>query len=227
MPGTGHFPPPSRPDQRYDAVVARGERLRRRDRTRRALATTGVAVVAVLAVSVGVLASRSGTTDADPVARSTTTTAPPTDELVVTALVEDGAVSVDVDDGSVPTGDASLACVHVRVMPEGVAQAPVAAGSACWYPADGDAVTTTSMWLTNGTDVSCSATEVHPDDMAPVPATSGPLQHSFRFTLPAGMASGSYVAEAVGVTGVGDGCPTSNPDDTDESAIAEVDVVVP
>ncbi len=62
MPSTEHFPPPSRPEQRYDAVVARGERLRRRDRTRRALATTGVAAVAVLAIGIGVLAARGGGT---------------------------------------------------------------------------------------------------------------------------------------------------------------------
>ncbi len=237
MPSTEHFPPPSRPEQRYDAVVARGERLRRRDRTRRALATTGVAAVAVLAIGIGVLAARGGgTTDADPVAPDTTTTttttttptvAQVTDGLVTTALVEDGALSVDIDDGSVPSSDATLACVHVRVQPEGAGQLPVAVGSACWSSIDGDAATESSLVPANGVEVGCAVAVLRPEDAAPIPAATGPLHRSFRFTLPADLASGTYVAEITGVTGIGDGCPPSLPGEQEDSANAKVTIDVP
>lgn len=230
MPNTGSFPPPSRPEQRYDAVVARGERLRRRERNRRVLATSGVAAVAVLAIGIGVLATRGGASDVDPVASTTTTTtsttAPVSEVLVVTASVEDDTIAVDVDDSSVPTGDLTLACVHVRLQPEGPAQMAVATGSACWYPTDGDGVIDAPLLPSNGVDVGCSVSVAHPDDAAPPPTGTGPLNRSFRFTLPADLPTGSYIAEVTGVTGIGDGCPPSNVGELEESTNAKVSIEI-
>ena len=250
MPSTGHFPPPTRPDARYEAVVARGRRLQRRDRLQRALITVSAAVVVVV-LGAGVIGATRGTdTDQSPVADPTTTavdspttTAPPTG-LEVTALAADGAIEVDVDDPAVPATVDTKACVYVRLQAEGAAQAAAAETTACWNPADGDATTVVVLPRTAGAEVGCAAsveapaTMERPDDETVVPegspettalpdqVSTGPLHHSFRFTLPSDLPAGDYVAEVTGVTGVGDGCPTSTPGDDEATAVASVGITV-
>lgn len=58
------------------------------------------------------------------------------------------------------------------------------------------------------------------------PGSPAALQHSFRFRLPTGLPAGSYVAEATGTVGTGDGCATSTPGDGDEAANASTELTV-
>lgn len=255
MPSTGHYPPPTRPEARYDAVVARGRRLQRRDRMTRALVTTGAAAIVVLVLGVGVIgATRGGDDDQGPVADPTSTTEGPTTTtaaptgLEVTALAVDGAIEVDVDDPAVPSGAGTKACVYVRLQPEGDAQVATAETTACWIPADGDAVTEVALPRTVGAEIGCAAsvepvTAERPDGAAESPdgttpgsagtspdtttsVPTGEVHHSFRFSLPADLPAGSYVAEITGVTGVGDGCPTATPGDDEAAAVASVGITV-
>ncbi len=251
MPSTGHYPPPTRPEARYDAVVARGRRLQRRDRMTRALVTVGAAAIVVLVLGAGVIgATRGSDTDQDPVADPTTTavdapttTTTPTG-LQVTALEVDGAIDVDVDDPAVPSTADTKACVYVRLQPEGDAQVATAETTACWSPTDGDAVTEVPLPRTVGAEIGCAASVEpataertdgdgeNPDGTSPAStapaagAPTGEVHHSFRFSLPADLPAGSYVAEVTGVTGIGDGCPTATPGDDEATATATVGVTV-
>ncbi|UDY34046.1 hypothetical protein [Dermatobacter hominis] len=230
MPSTGHFPPPSRPDERFQAVVDRGARLQRRDRMTKGLVTGGIAAVVVLVVLAGVFALSGGTSDDDsPVASSTTeaTTTLPQDELTVAATDVGGAVEVDVDDPVVGIASTTKACAHVRLQGEGPAMVAKAEGSACWNPAEGDALTEASLQIIEA-EIGCSASVERPEPGATVPTTvPGAVHHTFRFTLPQGLEPGTYVAEVTGVLGVGDGCPTSTPGDDEEVAPGTTTVEVP
>ena len=80
----------------------------------------------------------------------------------------------------------------------------------------------------DGTDPGSATTAPQTSSTDPtVSAAPTALQHSFRFRLPTGLPAGSYVAEATGVVGTGDGCPTSTPGDDEEVATATAAVTVP
>ncbi|HPU38798.1 MAG TPA: hypothetical protein PLS63_04435 [Microthrixaceae bacterium] len=259
-----HYPPTSNPEARYDAVVARGRSLERSARRRRTLVSTGVAALVVVVVGAAVFgALNTGDTSQGPAGPATTgapTTQPgpttATTPLRVSATTVDGAVTVQLDRSAAPVPAGTRVCVHVRMQPAGRAQVATAESTACWNPADGDAVTEVELTRTLGAAVGCAAstgdasvgTDGAPvtlergDGTDPGSATTAPqtsstdptvsaaptaLQHSFRFRLPTGLPAGSYVAEATGVVGTGDGCPTSTPGDDEEVATATAAVTVP
>ena len=217
MPRTAtHFPPPSQPEARFDAVVARGEQLRRRDRTARRLVTGG-AVAAVLGavLIVGVLGSGRGA-DQSPATRAddpgvskiprTTVTAP--DRLTVRPVAVDGAIEARVDDPHFAVTDTSKLCARIRIQPEGPAQTATAQGSTCWSPTDGDAATATPAQLMNGVELGCGglqAVPVDPSTTTVAPSTTT-VSHRFRFDLPAGLPPARYVAEVTAVSSTDQAC---------------------
>ncbi|HNJ68501.1 MAG TPA: hypothetical protein PKX97_04520 [Microthrixaceae bacterium] len=221
-----HFPPPSRPDARFDAIVDRGRSIRRRDRMRRALVTAGTVALVLLVIGVGVIGATRGERRVDPVTPPTTA---PSTEMEVTATAEHDAVVVDVDDPRAAAGDRTGACVLVRIQPEEPARVATSEAYACWNPTLGSAATVVAMSPATA-EVGCATTlERDPaDDGSPtteasgngpsgnVPGTAAPpsgptgeLHHTFRFTLPTGLPAGTYVAEVQGSTGPGEPCPTA------------------
>ena len=221
-----HFPPPSRPDARFDAIVDRGRSIRRKDRMRRALVTAGTVALVLLVIGVGVIGATRGDRRVDPVAPTTTEAST---EMEVAATVEDDAVVVDVDDPRAAAGDSTGACVLVRIQPDGRAHVAISEAYACWNPTLGSAATVVAMSPATA-EVGCATTlERDPaDDGSPtteasgtdpsgnVPGTAAPpsgptgeLHHTFRFTLPTGLTAGTYVAEVQGATGPGEPCPTA------------------
>lgn len=216
-----HFPPPSRPEDRFDAVLDRGRLIRRRDRMRKALVTVGTAVVVLLVIGIGVIgATRGGDRTVDPVGPSTsdpTATSVPSTEMRISVQVDDGAVEVDVDDPRAAAGDATDACVLVRLQPDAHSEIATAEAYVCWNPAAGDAPTVAPLVRVQA-EVGCAtAIERDPAEEASGPTTSSTsppmttdeLHHSFRFPLPSGLDAGTYVAEVVGATGPGEPCPTA------------------
>ena len=233
MPSTGHFPPSSRPDERYRAVLARGAQLQRRDRMRKGLVTGGAALAVVLLVVAGVLALGGGAAEdgqdtANSDDRPTTTAL--SDELTVTATSAADVLDVDVDDPVVDIADATTVCVHVRLQGEGPAEVAEAEGSSCWSPSEGDALTEAPLPLVTA-EIGCSAATVErPDPDAPTTTTTtvpGAVHHSFRFTLPEGLEPGTHVAEVAAVVGTGDGCPTATPGDDEDVAVTKATVEAP
>lgn len=220
------FPQPSDPDARYDAIVARGEQIRRRDRRTQRLVTGGavaavvLAVLAVVALSAGRGDDRSPATRAD---RSTSTTSTVPDRLTATSHTDGRVVDVVVDDPHFPVGSTSQLCVRVRVQPEGPATVATAAQETCWGAADGAADTTAEIPLVSA-EVGCGATSSRSDD--PTTTTAAPatevVRHRFRLTLPAELPAGRYVAEITAVSSATDGCETSAPDDHDVTATSKV-----
>ncbi len=124
-----HFPPPSRPDARFDAIVDRGRSIRRKDRMRRALVTAGTVALVLLVIGVGVIGATRGERRVDPVTPPTTA---PSTEMEVTATAEHDAVVVDVDDPRAAAGDRTGACVLVRIQPEEPARVAISEAYACW-----------------------------------------------------------------------------------------------
>ena len=239
MPSPGHFPPPSRPDERYQAVVDRGTRLQRRDRMTKGLVTGGIAAVVVLVVVAGVFALSGGTSDdVSPVASSTTestttTSTTPKDEVTVTATDEQGAIIVRVNDPQATMAPSDSVCAYVRVQRKGDAGIAAAEGTSCWNPAVVEAVTPGTLTPTNGAEVGCginqSNTVEKPDESPTTLATAPPIpitvDHEFQFGIPDGLTSGDYVAEVVAGLDTGDTCPAINT--PDEVATDSVAVEVP
>lgn len=235
--GTKHFPPTSRPDARFDAVVARGEQIRRRERTRRA-AVTGTAAAAVILVALAVSALSAGRdTDRSPATRPdgattatttgpTTTVAPP-ERLTVHPSTTDGVVDVVVSDTRFPISDSAKICVRIRTQPEGPARTAVSAYESCWTPADGDGPTVAQVPIVSA-EVGCAATADQPGEppTTTLPPGTTSARHLFRFVLPAGLPAGDHVAELTAVSGTGDGCETSNPADDDVAATASIGFTV-
>lgn len=221
-----HFPPPSRPDARFDAIVDRGRSIRRKDRMRRALVTAGTVALVLLVIGVGVIGATRGDRRVDPVTPPTTA---PSTEMEVTATAEDDAVVVDVDDPRAAAGDGTGACVLIRIQPDGKARVAISEAYACWNPTLGSAATVVAMSPATA-EVGCATTlERDPTDdgsattepsgtgpsgngpgtAAPPSGPTGELHHTFRFTLPTGLPAGTYVAEVQGTTGPGEPCPTA------------------
>jgi len=216
-----HFPPPSRPDARFDAIVDRGRSIRRKDRMRRALVTAGTAALVLLVIGVGVIGATRGDRRVDPVTPPTTA---PSTEMEVTATAEHDAVVVDVDDPRAAAGDGTGACVLVRIQPDGEARVAPSEAYACWNPTVGSDATVVAMSPATA-EVGCATTlERDPTDdrsatteasgtapgtAAPPSGPTGELHHTFRFTLPTGLPAGTYVAEVQGTTGPGEPCPTA------------------
>lgn len=224
-PTTEHFPPASRPDERFDAVVARGEHLRRQDRrTRRALGVAAVAVVAAVVVGLGALAT--GGDDRTPTAgpggdagSSTTVTTATTvpDRLTVVPTYADGAIEVEVVDPHFPVSDTSELCVRVAlVAPATPAQpAQMGSGSTCWHLSDPEAPATVG--FTTGVVIDCGAVAVNPEVPTTTVTTETQVVRRARFVLPEGMPPGSYVAKVTAVSSPTNACETSGPDDTTTS----------
>jgi hypothetical protein len=222
MPATGHFPPPSRPDARYEAVVARGAKLQRRDRMTKAVVTGGVAVLLVLVVAAGVFAVSGGSSDDEsPVASSTTeatttTVAAPKDEVTVTATADQGTIRITVKDPKVALSQTPNVCAYVRLQPSGPAQVAAAEGTSCFTPTAGDptAITVGQLIPTEGAEVACginASNSIERDDPAPtttVAPTDVAVDHEFDFEVPPGLAPGDYVAEVVAGLDSGDSCPS-------------------
>lgn len=230
---SGRFPGSDRPDARFDAVVARGRTLRRQDRMRKVAVGSGLAAVLILALALSVLALGGGDTDQDTVTDPT-----PDSSIATTTTVLDTlrvSASRSGDDLVVSTVDPTMVegartCVRVNLRPEGPAGPSASETTVCWSPADGPATTVAQMEPTV-VDIGCGAFVERKDPSTSLPtsptSTNGePTRHEFRFTLPTGLATGSYVAEIVAVTSTGDACPTGSPDDTDVVATDRIDVEI-
>lgn len=227
-PTPGHFPTSSEPDARFEAIVARGERLRRRERAGRRAITGGAAAAVVIVVLALAGLLPSGHQDRGPVAAggsstssSTTTVPAPPDALTVHATPGEGSLEVRVQDPEFPSTDTAALCVSVRVQPEAPAQVATAAAEACWNPAAGDATTVAAVPIVT-TELDC-AVAVKPDAVAStvVPTTSD-VHHAFLFTMPEGMAPGSYVAEVRARSNADGTCATVTPGSAERSASTSV-----
>ncbi len=230
------FPPPTDAAARYDAVVRRGHVLRRRQRLARGAVASGAALALVLVVvlAAGAMGGSDGggTRRQDvvtgPVVTDTTPTTIDPDKLLVTATaVGDGAVEVHVTDPTMPIADGTQMCVNVRVDPDRSKDPiPKLDGRACWTLGPDAATTASELVPLDGAYVGCAATATKSDT---VPPTEGVAthEHDFRFTLPAGVAPGTYVVTATGVSGVGDGCdPVGQPGEIEKSDNATTKLTV-
>lgn len=227
----GQYPPSTDPDARFDAVVARGERIRHRERaTRRAL--TGAAVAAVVVVVIGVTtlagggSKESGTATAPdggataptttaPNSTAPTTTAPTTTtptSLTATATVADGTVVVQVVEPHLPATDTAEMCVRVDIRPKSSDDAfPVAHGMGCWTPSDGDVPTTTALTSEN-LEVGCAATLSNEPSTTVAADATRLARHEFRFTMPSQLPAGDLEAGFVAASSATDACPSDSTD---------------
>ena len=228
---TPSFPSPDDAAARYDAVLRRGTMLRRRHQIIVG-AGTGGAALAVVLVAVLALGNRGSTDDqvvADTPSSSTTTSstvpAPPQMKVTVTARADE--VVVTVTDPALPDSPASQQCAQVRIASRGAPGPAVTEGQACASGTSTDVVVT-PLVAGNGAEVGCSATATNDPATSPPPPSTRPVQHRFSFPVPAGVLSpGDYVAEATGVSGIGDGCPPPAAGEAESVGTASAPLAVP
>ncbi|MBS1838281.1 MAG: hypothetical protein JST64_11375, partial [Actinobacteria bacterium] len=193
-----------------------------RERNARRVITGGAAAAVVVVVIAVAALLPGGDADQGPAAgtggSSSTTATTVLDRLAVRATPSPDAIEVHVEDPVLPTIGTARICVRVRIQPEGPAQAPTAAGQACWTPSDGDATTVAPIVATQ-VDVGCAATV---DRSAGVTPPSGSTDTSST-TGPSSTA-GVDVAEITAVSSTDDGCETSSPGDDDRTATTSVSI---
>lgn len=231
-----HFPPVGS-DDRFDAIVSKGRRMRHRRQALNA-ATTGSVVAACIALAV-VFGGSNKPAKSDQVfanegqKNSSSTTVPqpgPPDEMRVTVSHNGDAVEVEVDDPRMPIptdpqsiGDTSYRtqqCVLVSLVDE-VGQ-PAAEGFDCReFPSEGSdpGTQTTSqsfkLSVSDGLSVGCAAAEERIDA---VTTENQRVRSKFSAELPSGLPAGRYQLTVEAVSGFGDGCP-----DNLESGFSQVE----
>lgn len=198
------FPAPEDAAARYDAVLRRGRRLRRRRRLARGAGAGGTLLAGALAVALVMDGSHSEVRTADP--------ATPAQFMSVhTEVSDDGVLTVTVQDPSFPDDPRAQQCVTVSLSPEDGPPSATAEGQDCG-PDDG--VVDWPVTASGGVLLSCAATQDATDPSPPHVKRTRAETGRFRLPLPVDeLPPGRYRLTVLAVSGIGDGCDPTAPNE--------------